>query len=243
MLCRRGYPRPESGLLRLPLLLVLLVAAGQAAAQVSGGLAALSDYRFRGISLSDRLPALQGWLAYDHPSGVYAGVLVSTIRIYGVEPDLAAEVYGGYAYALSPRAALDATVSRYLYPESSVHGSYDFNDVALGASLDRMSARVHFSDDYFGSGYRAVYVELNTALPLYDQLSLVGHFGELGRSGGGAYPPTPRFQADAKLGLVWTVAGFALELSVVGTDIPVSSCPLPNRSCAAGVVLAVSREF
>jgi len=239
--CRRGPPPPEA--LRLPLLCLLLLAVAQAAAQVSGGVALLSDYRFRGISLSDRRPALQGWASYDHPSGLYAGALVSTISIYGLDPELSAEAYGGYAYALSPRAALDVTVSRYFYPESSVQGSYDFNDFSFGASLDRVNARVHYSGDYFGRGDQAVYVEFNAALPLSDRLSLVGHFGELARSGGTTAPPPPRFQADAKIGLVWTVAGFALEFSVVGTDVPSNQCPLPNQSCAPGVVLAVSREF
>jgi len=225
------------------LLFLLLVATARVPAQVSGGLAALSDYRFRGISLSDRRPALQGWLSYDHPSGVYAGVLASTVRLYGVSPDLAAEVYGGYAYALSPRAALDVSVSRYIYPDSSVVGSYDFNDLSVGASFDRLRTRLHYSDDYFGRGDQAVYLEVDAALPLSEQVSLAGHVGELWRTSRGAVGYTPRSQADVKLAVVWTVAGFAFELGGVATDIPAGRCPLPNRACAAGAVLAVSREF
>src|SRR5215470_11326006 len=61
-------------------LLLLLAAAslpGAAHAQISASVAAVSDYRFRGISQSDRKPALQGSVAYDHPSGLFAGLFVS----------------------------------------------------------------------------------------------------------------------------------------------------------------------
>lgn len=87
---------------------------------VEGGVAAVSDYRFRGVSLSDRKPALQADLTVSHKSGAYASVFVSTIDEYGqdaggrgatVELDYTA----GWAFA---RAGLDFDVaaSAYTYP-------------------------------------------------------------------------------------------------------------------------------
>lgn len=232
-------------MLRLVLLTLLLAAAAQAAAQVSGGVSALSDYRFRGISLSDRRPALQGWLSYDHPSGLYAGALLSTVHIYAASSEVAGDVYGGYAYAMSPRASLDAAVARYFYPISRVLGSYDFTELSVGATLDRVRTRLYISDDYFGRGNRSVYAEVEAVLALADKISLTGHIGELWRGGDAPERPTgpPRFQVDGKVGVVWDVAGFALELSVVGTDIPRARCPGSDRACEAGAILAVSREF
>lgn len=50
---------------------------------VDTGLTAVSDYRFRGLSLSDRKPALQADLTVSHKSGFYSGVFASTIDEYG----------------------------------------------------------------------------------------------------------------------------------------------------------------
>ena len=229
----------------IALLAALLLTAAQAAAQLSGGLSVLSDYRFRGISLSDRQPALQGWLAYDHPSGLYAGALLSTVRLYAASDEVAADVYAGYAHALSSRASVDASVARYVYPTSRLLGDYDFNEVSVGAAVDRLRTRLYFSNDYLGRGNDSVYAEVEAALVLTTKLSLVGRVGELWRGGDAPNRPTgpPRFQTDGKVGLVWGVAGFALEASFVATDIPKDRCPGSNRACEPGALLALSREF
>jgi len=41
---------------------------------ISGGAAVVSDYRFRGVSLSDKDFAFQPYLTVSHESGLYAGV-------------------------------------------------------------------------------------------------------------------------------------------------------------------------
>ena len=38
---------------------------------VAGSMAMLTDYRFRGVSMSNRDPAVQGALNFSHKSGVY----------------------------------------------------------------------------------------------------------------------------------------------------------------------------
>jgi hypothetical protein len=46
---------------------------------ISGGIAVVSDYRFRGVSLSDKDFAIQPTLTISHESGFYVGVWGSTI--------------------------------------------------------------------------------------------------------------------------------------------------------------------
>jgi uncharacterized protein (TIGR02001 family) len=75
-----------------PLLLAAAVAAVAPAAHaqawtLSGNIAVVSDYRFRGYSLSDEQPALQGGLDVSHADGWYAGVWASTIDEYGLDED------------------------------------------------------------------------------------------------------------------------------------------------------------
>ncbi len=68
----------------------LLLTGGAAHAQpesqpwtLTGQVNAVSDYRFRGISLSDGKPALQAWLTLNGPDGAYVQAWTSTIADYG----------------------------------------------------------------------------------------------------------------------------------------------------------------
>lgn len=84
---------------------------------LSGHVAGVSEYRFRGISLSDEDPALQGSLVLSHASGPYVGAWASSLAGFGdfggssVELDL----YSGYRAELG-LMTLDAGLLWYLYP-------------------------------------------------------------------------------------------------------------------------------
>ncbi len=60
--------------------LCLALLSGNVAAQLSGTVSLLSNYRFRGISLSADEPAAQLGLAYDDAQGWYAGGFASTVE-------------------------------------------------------------------------------------------------------------------------------------------------------------------
>ncbi|WP_114951887.1 TorF family putative porin [Sphingosinicella terrae] len=75
----------------------------------------VSDYRFRGLSLTDRGPAAQGGLSVAHASGLYAGLWSSTIQEPGEETDLEIDLSGGYAAELGA-VGLDARATWYVYP-------------------------------------------------------------------------------------------------------------------------------
>ena len=229
---------------RLLVLLVLLLPATQAVAQLTGNLALLSDNRYRGVSLSDRKPALQADIAYDHTSGLYAGAVVSTVRIEGADSRLSEEGYAGFAYPLSRHVSFDTGAARLFYPYSELHGSYDYSEVYAGVSVDNVHVRLHYSDRYYGRDVEAWYGEINSSLRLTDALSLIAHIGYLGRYGQSAYPGSPpSSQWDGKLGLATEFLGLTWELSVVGTDVPDDRCGSSSRACAPGVVLAISRSF
>jgi uncharacterized protein (TIGR02001 family) len=104
---------------------VLLVAMSAGLAHASsvtaeGGLAAVSDYRFRGLSLSDRKPALQADLTVSHKSGAYASVFASTIDEYGQDADgkgatVELDYTAGWAFA-GAGLDFDVAASAYTYP-------------------------------------------------------------------------------------------------------------------------------
>ena len=68
-------------MLRGAVALWTLLCASEACAQVSGSVTLVSDYRYRGISLSDGRPTAQLSVAYDRPDGWYMGAFASRVRL------------------------------------------------------------------------------------------------------------------------------------------------------------------
>jgi uncharacterized protein (TIGR02001 family) len=96
---------------------------------------AVSDYRFRGYSLSDEGPALQGGVTVSAPNGLYAYGWASTIDEYGAGADgkgAQGEIDLGFGYAGS-LAGFDIDVSavRYLYPGGE---DVDFWEIPVSVS-------------------------------------------------------------------------------------------------------------
>lgn len=81
---------------------------------ISGNVGLVSDYRFRGISYSNRDAAIQGGIDLAHKSGLFVGTWSSSVSDYGgssVEIDL----YGGYAGSVGG-FDYTATALYYVYP-------------------------------------------------------------------------------------------------------------------------------
>ena len=84
----------------------------------------VSDYRFRGVSLSDRDPALQGGVDLYHQSGFFAGAWATTIEEYAGS-DVELDLYGGYA---GEAGGLEYSASLYYY---AYPGGTDVNYLEL----------------------------------------------------------------------------------------------------------------
>ncbi|MEO8628739.1 MAG: TorF family putative porin [Betaproteobacteria bacterium] len=219
--------------------------ANIAQAQVTGQVSLLSDYRFRGESLSDEQPALQAGINYDHSSGLFIGALASNVRVGLGTTGLGAQFYGGYAHALGKRASWDVGLVTYVYPSSQRATEYNYTEAFVGAATDELSARVYYADDYFGAGARAAYVEGNLSHPLNERVALIAHIGYLNIGRVTAYPTSAQRsdQLDFKAGVGIGVAGFNLELSVVGTDAPRDRCVVGTVRCGTAGLVSLSRTF
>lgn len=114
------------------------VQARQAPA-VEGNVALVSDYRFRGASLSDETLALQGGLDASWESGFYIGTWGSSIEPVGGS-ELELDLYGGFAGALSEGFGYDVGVLVYTYP-----GQEDAEYAEIYGSLSAMTGRVESS--------------------------------------------------------------------------------------------------
>ncbi len=93
-------------------------AAPPSAITVSGSVAIASDYRFRGVSQSDRQMAVQGGLTIAHESGFYVGTWASNLAGWGTfgGANMELDLIGGYKTKLGDGATLDAGLTWYMYP-------------------------------------------------------------------------------------------------------------------------------
>lgn len=98
--------------------------------EISGSAAFVSDYRFRGVSLSDRDPAVQASIMASTKAGFFVGAWSSSIAEYN-GADVEIDVYGGWSGPLGP---FESTVGiySYLYP-----GGSNVNIVEIYGSLSR----------------------------------------------------------------------------------------------------------
>lgn len=122
-------------LIRYPLGLATLASAWvapAAAAELSGEAGIVSDYRYRGFSLSDGKPAAQASITVEHDSGAYATLWTSTIDEPGFDADVEIDLTGGYAFDLADDLGLDLSTTYYVYPAEP--GS---NYVEASAVLER----------------------------------------------------------------------------------------------------------
>ena len=101
-----------------------LAAASPALAQeeskpitVSGRVGLVNEYRFRGVSQSDRNLAVQGGITISHESGFYVSTWGSNLAGWGTfgGANMELDIVAGYKADLGG-AALDAGVTWYMYP-------------------------------------------------------------------------------------------------------------------------------
>lgn len=92
---------------------------------VSGSVGLVSDYRFRGVSQTDKEMAIQGGVTVSHKSGFYVGTWASNLAGWGMfgGSNMELDIFGGYAFKLGESAKLDVGLTWYMYP-----GGYDKTD-------------------------------------------------------------------------------------------------------------------
>jgi uncharacterized protein (TIGR02001 family) len=127
------------------LLCTSLAAAGHASAEVSGEVAIVSDYVFRGLSQTNEKPALQAGLTWEHESGFYIGTWGSSISwLSDSDPDVSSQVeidvFAGYAGEFGESGVgYDVGVLHYWYPGRYPAG-FNSPDTTGSASPTRTAA-------------------------------------------------------------------------------------------------------
>lgn len=100
-------------------------AMAQGAPTVSGNVSFVSDYRFRGVSLSGNSAAIQGGLDLGWDSGFYLGAWGSSIETVTSSDEIELDIYAGFGNELGASGlSYDVGVLLYTYPgwEASNYG-------------------------------------------------------------------------------------------------------------------------
>ncbi len=183
-------------------LLALLATLGRVApalAQVSASLSLQSDYRLRGVSLTDRNPALSLSASGDLSNGVYlGGSLIGQQTSEGLR-DLGHMEYLGYAVRTADGAAWDVGVNNQ---DLTLYGGRPFrlkySEVYVGVSKSDFSARLHYSPNWPGT--QTLYLDLNGAWRPAPDWRVAGHVGVFKPLQPPAGAPPARY--DARLDLI-----------------------------------------
>jgi uncharacterized protein (TIGR02001 family) len=220
----------------------MMFAAG-ADAQLTGTLSAVSDYRFRGVSLSQQKPAAQANINYDDPSGWYAGVFGSTVQLPGESATTGQAVpYLGVVTPIVSGFHWDVGAD---YSAFSDGREYGYGEVYTGIASSDFNARIHYSPDYFGIARSSFYGEVNGTYRLSGGFVLLAHFGVLVPVGHGndLYTDTVRNPVDGRAGVGVEVGGFSLQFAWVGTNGTGTMYPVDGTQRRNTVVATVSRSF
>lgn len=219
-----------------------LFVSAETFAQVSGSASLLSDYRYRGVSLSDNRPAAQLALAYDHASGWYGGAFASTVQLgYPIKRELQAVAFAGYASRMPSGLSWEAGVD---YSAFTGGLSYNYAEVYVGIASEKVSARLYYAPRYFGLKAGVLYGEVNASHELLDRVRLLAHGGVLLNTSEEAYGrPADRHVFDASVGVVVDFDQFSAQLSWVGINSLNTPYPATAPSSKNGVVLILSWSF
>ena len=109
---------------------MMLAATSANAQDWSAEVGLVSDYRYRGLSLSNRKPALQASLAVEHDSGLYAELWGSSLA-KGSASRAEVNATVGYAIDLTETLSADVSATYYLYP-----GAAEGNALEITGTLE-----------------------------------------------------------------------------------------------------------
>lgn len=177
---------------------------------------AVSDYRFRGVSLSGEEPAAQGSLELGHASGFYGGVWTSTLGDGGAA-DLEVDLYAGWTKAMG-LATIDVGVLGYLYPDASdldyveLYGSVAWTLGPANATLGVNYAPEQ--DNVGGDDNLYLYGDVGVGIPS-TPVTLKAHLGY--EDGGFGGPDGDKL--DWSIGAEYRLGLFTLGAAYVDTDI------------------------
>jgi uncharacterized protein (TIGR02001 family) len=195
----------------------------------------VSDYRYRGLSLSDRDPAAQGSIDVTL-GGFYAGVWVSSIARFA-DTNVEADLYAGYAGESGP-IAYEVGAIAYLYPGGDGTGNVYEGTGSLAYNIGPVTAGLsaNYAPDQENLAGDNLYLSADARFNI--PATPVTIFAQVGRERGSFYGR----KWDWSFGAEVTRGPFTASLGYFDTDLDGVASGL-GRSVRGGVVASVGFEF
>lgn len=182
-----------------------LASAADSPHTLTGNVGVYSQYIFRGLTQTNKDPALQGGFDYSHSSGFYLGTWMSNISWLTDTPastgytssSLEMDFYGGYRGTFGKSDfGYDVGLLQYYYP--GTHNAVvnagtnkaDTLELYGAVTWKWLSAKYSYSmnNKTFGvaDSRGTYYLDLSANYPLTDKLTLTAHWGKQKFEGGSA---------------------------------------------------------
>lgn len=223
---------------------------------INGSATLVTDYRFRGISQTDKRFAVQGGFSVSHKSGFYASVWGSSIDDYVANgSDQEIDLIGGFKKTFSG-TTVDVGVLYYYYPGShgantdfiepyasvshtfgpataKITGNYAPKQKAIGITVtDGETALFKKEDNFYLAG------DLSVAIPK----TPIGVSAHLGHSFGPSYLTIGKSYTDWGLGVSYTWKAMTFGVNYVDTNKGLI-VPSGRNASKAGVVGSIGVAF
>lgn len=199
---------------------------------VTGSVGVVTDYRFRGVSLSGGDPAIQGGATIIHESGFYVGTWGSSIDdggsdIYG---DVELDLFGGWSGSVAEGVGIDVGLLYYAYPSnaSGIDAEYFEPYATLSGTLGPVQAKLGVAyaweqDSLGGNDNLYVFTKLSAGIPNTPITLNAG----LGYTDGVLAPPFLAGTAD-DTGFDWTVGASVTVLGSVSLGVAYTGVDGPS---------------
>lgn len=164
---------------------------------LTGNMTITSNYEFRGISMSQGGPAIQGGIDYAHNTGFYIGNWNSSFRTVpnlsnddiDATSNVQMNVYGGFKKDVYKGVTIDAGYYTYNFPTASKMGdNTNYNTAEFYGAVGYKPLTIKYSQtttNYFGlnnsSGTQYLQADVKQSLGIVSDklkdLSVVAHYG------------------------------------------------------------------
>lgn len=210
-------------------------AAASGAFDISATATIVSDYRFRGVSLSDRDPAAQGSVDITY-HGFYAGVWASSIE-RTADTNVETDVYAGYAGEAGP-ISYEIGAIAYLYPGGDGSGTVYEGTGTLSYNIGPATGRVkvNYAPDQAHLAGDNLYVSVDERFAV--PTTPVTLFAQIGRERGSFYGR----KWDWSLGAEATHGPFTASLGYFDTNLNGVASGL-GHDVRGGIVASLAFEF
>jgi uncharacterized protein (TIGR02001 family) len=224
---------------------------------INGNAALVSDYRFRGVSQTDKRFAVQGGFTVSHASGFYGSVWGSSIDDYvAAGSDQEIDLIAGYKKTFEG-TTIDGGVLYYYYPgshgantdffEPYLNASHTFGPVGVKVGLNYAPKQHAQSCTYDPRCTHArednlyTYGELSAGVP-GTGVTLTGHLGE---SWGRSYLTNGlKDYTDWSVTAAYTWKAFTVSVAYVDTDFKKGEFVVGSRNeVKGGVVGSIGVAF